>query len=169
MPRPFRLHPLDGLVALMGVGTLLLIYGGTRPRLDEYEPAISEADAASVVKLSWKDLKSLDAQSGEAGAELRALDGETVAMPGYIVPLEDEQSRSAYFLLVPYVGACIHSPAPPANQIIVVEMETGPVEFEMWEPYWATGVLSIETTESPYGPVGFQMRGLRIDPLEISE
>lgn len=46
--------------------------------------------------------------------------GETVRIPGYIVPLEYDGSKIKQFLLVPYVGACIHVPPPPANQLIYV-------------------------------------------------
>ena len=63
-------------------------------------------------------------------------DGQLVRVPGYIVPLEDFQAQTSRFLLVPYVGACIHSPPPPPNQIVAVVMVDGPVDFEMWEAYW---------------------------------
>ena len=44
------------------------------------------------------------------------LDGAKVRLPGYIVPL-DFKASSEYdeFLLVPYFGACLHTP-PPAAQ-----------------------------------------------------
>ena len=36
------------------------------------------------------------------------------------MPLDGEREKTREFLLVPYFGACIHAPAPPANQVIHV-------------------------------------------------
>ena len=47
------------------------------------------------------------------------LDGKRVKIPAYVTPLEfDGQTRMSEFLLVPYVGACLHTPPPPANQVV---------------------------------------------------
>ena len=43
-----------------------------------------------------------------------------VRLPGYAVPLDADRSDKREFLLVPYFGACIHTPPPPANQIVLV-------------------------------------------------
>ena len=52
---------------------------------------------------------------------VQSLDGQHIRLPGYIVPLEvSEEGRTTEFLLVPYFGACIHTPPPPANQIVHV-------------------------------------------------
>ena len=48
------------------------------------------------------------------------MDGARVRLPGYVVPLEEVKGELKEFLLVPYFGACIHSPPPPANQIVHV-------------------------------------------------
>ena len=50
------------------------------------------------------------------------LDGQTVRIPGYLLPLELIGDRVNEFLLVPYVGACIHVPPPPLNQIVSVKI-----------------------------------------------
>ena len=43
-------------------------------------------------------------------------DGKTVRLPGYIVPLDYDGTGTKEFLLVPYVGACIHvRHHPPIN------------------------------------------------------
>ena len=52
-----------------------------------------------------------------------ALNDSMVTISGYVVPLDWSDSRSlSEFLLVPYFGACIHSPPPPANQIIHIQL-----------------------------------------------
>lgn len=49
-----------------------------------------------------------------------ALDGSAAKLSGFVVPLDNTQSGIREFLLVPYFGACIHTPPPPANQIVHV-------------------------------------------------
>ncbi len=73
------------------------------------------------------------------------LDGNTVRMPGYLLPLELREKKVTEFLLVPWVGACIHTPPPPANQIIHVKLTN---EFEtnggLYTPVWVSGVIKTE-------------------------
>lgn len=49
-----------------------------------------------------------------------ALDGKAAKLSGFVVPLDASQDGIREFLLVPYFGACIHTPPPPANQIVHV-------------------------------------------------
>ena len=49
-----------------------------------------------------------------------SLNGRRVRLSGYVVPLKHKGRRVSEFLLVPYVGACIHVPPPPQNQIVYV-------------------------------------------------
>ena len=49
-----------------------------------------------------------------------ALDGASGKLAGYLVPLDPVKGELKQFLLVPYFGACIHTPPPPANQIVHV-------------------------------------------------
>ena len=48
------------------------------------------------------------------------LNGKRIRMPGYLLPLEFSEEGVRDFLLVPYVGASIHVPPPPANQFVMV-------------------------------------------------
>ena len=45
----------------------------------------------------------------------KALHGAYIRMPGFIIPLELDADGVIEFVLVPYVGACIHVPPPPPN------------------------------------------------------
>ena len=53
------------------------------------------------------------------------LNDKNIRMPGYLLPLEFENRKVTEFLLVPWVGACIHTPPPPPNQIVHVKLENG--------------------------------------------
>jgi len=76
----------------------------------------------------------------------KALDGQLVRLPGYLLPLEFSGKRVTEFLLVPWVGACIHTPPPPPNQIVHVKSEKA---FEMsgvFMPVWVTGHLAAKAS-----------------------
>lgn len=82
-----------------------------------------------------------------ARAVVDELDGESVRMPGYLLPLEYKGRYVKEFLLVPWVGACIHTPPPPPNQIVYVVVKEGP-GFEsksIYEPVWVLGEISVKS------------------------
>jgi hypothetical protein len=72
-----------------------------------------------------------------------ALDGQRIRMPGYALPLEFKDTKVIEFLLVPYVGACIHVPPPPENQMVHV-LADKPFKVEgMYTAVWVTGEMSV--------------------------
>lgn len=70
-----------------------------------------------------------------------ALLDQEIRLPGYLLPLEFEGRKAVEFLLVPTVGACIHTPPPPANQVVVVRYDDGFEANGLFEPVWITGKL----------------------------
>ena len=95
------------------------------------------------------------------------LDGRLVTLPGYVVPLDfDGQTRLEEFLLVPYFGACIHTPPPPANQIVMASLES-PVEIaDTYEPVVLRGILRTESTSSQLADTGYSMDVLAVEAYE---
>ena len=67
-------------------------------------------------------------------------------MPGYLLPLEFSGRKATEFLLVPWVGACIHTPPPPPNQIVhvLLEIENAFESRSVYEPVWVTGQMSTQ-------------------------
>jgi hypothetical protein len=91
------------------------------------------------------------------------LDGMTVKLPGYVVPLEDVRGELKEFLLVPYYGACIHTPPPPANQIVHV-LTGKPVKgIRMMDAVWVIGTLKTQRGESSMGASGYVMEGVTVE------
>jgi hypothetical protein len=89
-----------------------------------------------------------DQKQARARALNTALDGRIVRMPGYLLPLEYSGKLVTEFLLVPWVGACIHTPPPPPNQIVHVKADK-PVEYNgLFRPVWVTGKLSAAATRT---------------------
>lgn len=140
----------------------LTVVAQVRDRMDEgYEITEEQQDLYDEVMESLQDqeidvdylLSIRESVSEERVAKTRMADPELnqseVKIPGYLLPLEFENQTVTEFLLVPYVGACIHTPPPPPNQIVHVTFPRG---FEMpgdiYTPVWVEGKMLVEKTES---------------------
>jgi len=137
--------------------------------VDNTTVSLLAADIAPVVddpvELSWRNLAALDYRSGEMSDQLRDLVGKPVKIPGFTVPLEDFASSATEFLLVPYVGACVHTPPPPPNQLVYVEMDEGKrATMDGWNPVWLEGILHIEDVNSVYGSSSYRVVGTSVRP-----
>lgn len=85
------------------------------------------------------------------------LHGVRVRLPGYVVPLDSaEPGKLTQFLLVPYFGACVHSPPPPANQIVQVTLKS-PGNWRTMDVVWVQGVLSTQRQDSAMGVSGYAL------------
>lgn len=87
------------------------------------------------------------------------LDGQLVRIPGYVVPFDfNSKNRQSEFLFVPYMGACIHTPPPPPNQLIFIRAEPAVKIKDIWVPYWVEGTLSTEKTENEIGDTAYALQ-----------
>jgi hypothetical protein len=83
-----------------------------------------------------------------AGSVNKDLDGRFVRIPGYVLPLEMSGKEITEFLLVPWVGACVHTPPPPLNQIVHVKTQK-PIDVRaMFDPVWVTGRMTTNRTRT---------------------
>jgi hypothetical protein len=131
----------------------------------------------------YKDLKALnldtlkdnDPKADEALKKMRKMWdnapinplilGQSVRLPGYMVPLEDLPEGTKEFLLVPYFGACVHSPPPPANQIVHVVLDKPTKRFRMMDTLWVTGPLSATKTDSHMGVSSYRIDAKLVAPF----
>ncbi len=95
-----------------------------------------------------------------------AMEGKAVRIPGYVVPLEETADGMTEFLLVPYFGACIHSPPPPANQIVHVLPAQAARSLRSMDPVWVSGTLQRVRTDSMMGTAGYRLQAQRVDPYK---
>jgi len=90
---------------------------------------------------------------------VKELNGKKIRIPGYTVPFEygaDAQIRE--FLLVPYFGACIHSPPPPPNQTIFI-MADKPIKMnDLAQAVWIEGVIYTQTQESDLADAAYTIK-----------
>ena len=103
-----------------------------------------------------------------------ALDGSEIKMAGYLLPLEYTEKGETEFLLVPYVGACIHTPAPPPNQIVFVELSKPYKPTELYAPVWITGTMRTKVSTKALSyvdgsadiPVGYSLEAKLIETYQ---
>ena len=95
------------------------------------------------------------------------LDGRRVRLGGYVLPFDFTGSREiTRFLLVPYVGACIHVPPPPPNQLVFVTTEE-PVEVSgLWDPVYAEGVMRTARHDNELGDTAYTLELISLTPYE---
>jgi len=94
------------------------------------------------------------------------LDGAYIKMPGFIIPFEISNGGVTEFMLVPYVGACIHTPPPPANQLVLVNSSKPWPSDELWDAVWVTGTMRTQLQSTDLGQTGYSIIA---DDMEVYE
>ncbi len=93
-----------------------------------------------------------------------ALDGAYIKMPGFIIPMDLTAQGVSSFILVPYMGACIHTPPPPPNQLVFVTTTTPWSSDNLWDAVWVTGQMQHELQTTEIADTGYL---LEADLMEI--
>ena len=98
---------------------------------------------------------------------VKALDGQSVSLPGFVVPLEGDSELITEFLLVPYFGACIHVPPPPPNQLVHVTIKGGVPIDSLYDAIVVTGIIKTQTWSGEIAQVGYTMQAVGVTPFEL--
>lgn len=119
-------------------------------------------------QLNPQEAEELIAIVAENGNEIvHRFDGQKISIRGYLVPLDFSTKKATEFVLVPFLGACIHVPPPPPNQIILVSYDTGipmqEIEDVIFHSFTVTGVLESKAQDTELAQVGYSMTASRID------
>ncbi len=119
-----------------------------------------------------QEIKEL--RTRRAFAVVPELNGQTIRMPGFVLPLEYAGKKVTEFLLVPWVGACIHTPPPPPNQIVhvVVDENMARESTGLFEPVSVTGTMFTKSVSkslflvdgSSDINVGYTMQARMVEP-----
>ena len=144
------------------------------------EPWVKEMtkEMAAVGKLS--NLQDSSDEANKAMAVMRKKFDEApivksqlnkkVRLPGYVVPLDAERSDKREFLLVPYFGACIHTPPPPANQIVLIR-PTAQSKIkklpESMDIVWVEGEIKEGRVATSQGVSGYLLEAVSVVPYEV--
>lgn len=121
---------------------------------------LSGANAATI---TWDDLKA-PPQSSES---------EEIA--GFLLPIDYEGDYVYQFMLLPWAGACSHTPPPPSNQVVLVTPEE-PIRIERtYEPVSVRGELKVSPDVSQLFVLDgvswiesdYRIRHARVEPADI--
>jgi hypothetical protein len=153
-------------------------------------PAYGEDTESEILDLAWVDLlppgeperiaqlqqmRALQTGFSHFGVEampqiktfnvVEELEGQHVRLGGYVLPFDfGANNEISRFLLVPYVGACIHVPPPPPNQLVYVTTSE-PVEITgLWDPVFAEGIMRTRTHENELGDTAYTLELIALHP-----
>ena len=93
-----------------------------------------------------------------------SLNGTRIRIPGFVVPLEMSREEVREFLLVPYFGACIHTPPPPANNTIHVFPAKAVKGIRAMDTVWVSGELTVQHSNTEWGTAGYRIKAEKIVP-----
>jgi uncharacterized protein len=122
-----------------------------------YEPPAPNAES------KWMSGAGKVTASSAPAPVVAELNGKRVRIGGYVVPLDFDATKVTEFLLVPFVGACIHVPPPPANQIIYVKSAAGIALKGEFDPVYVTGTLTTEGQFTGLAETGYSIVADAVD------
>lgn len=100
----------------------------------------------------------------EAAAVTDKYNGQIVRLPGFVVPLDFDSTGTTMFILAPFVGACIHVPPPPANQLVLVTTEEPYFSEGLYDPVYVTGMFGAAATSTGLAEIGYALSAEQIEP-----
>ena len=160
-----------GVVGLVAVGARSMIVGPNAVDLtwDQLLPEVAKKEGVGGALggiIQHGQLAGYQMTKPENVALVTDRVGQRVRLPGYVVPLDFDGSKVTGFLLVPYMGACIHVPPPPPNQIVYVHTKE-PIEVdEIFEAVWATGKFEASLMSTGLAQVGYRIVDATVGPYE---
>lgn len=129
---------------------------------------------APLRKLDLATLSDSDPRAQEAMASLQAswdnapvapaMNGAAIRIAGFIVPLERDGDAVSELLLVPYFGACVHVPPPPANQIIHVLLDPPLEGARTMDTLWVSGILETRRSPTSLGTSAYRLKAVNSSP-----
>jgi hypothetical protein len=143
----------------------LKTFFGARPANPSGSTAPGSPDHGAAA-MSGTDARWMSAPakpSDVPAAVVAELDGKRIHIGGYVVPLDFDSTRVKEFLLVPFVGACIHVPPPPANQIVYVKSEAGIDVKGTFDPVWVTGTLKVTPAATALAEAGYSLDAEKVE------
>ena len=130
---------------------------GATPGTAGYEPPPPNQEA------KWMSGAGKVTASSIPAPVVQDLNGKRVRIGGYVVPLDFDATKVTEFLLVPFVGACIHVPPPPANQIIYVTSAKGIEVGRVFDPVYVTGTMSVSFTSTGLADAGYSISADQVE------
>ncbi len=156
--------------SLLAIAVATILSGCTKPAaiealdLDWHDLLPPGAvDPGQVLRGRIEHADASRAQQLVQSAGVRAdLDGKTVRLPGFVVPLDYDGTGLSSFLLVPFVGACVHVPPPPPNQIVYVTSEEPVESRRLFDAVVVTGVIQSARESTELAESGYRLAAIQV-------
>ncbi|MDX1452773.1 MAG: DUF3299 domain-containing protein [Oleiphilaceae bacterium] len=132
----------------------------------DWVPEFNEQEYAPDLSDEEDDAAWLSQFNSMPAPTVPELNNQPLRIPGYVLPVKYDGSKVYEFLLVPYVGACIHVPPPPANQMVYVILDQPLEAAQLWEPVWASGIMKTEIADTKLATAGYKMLKATIERYE---
>lgn len=166
------IRPLHRRTLLAGMAASTLVPGIARAEdyvdleWDDLLPQDTETTPAPLRDLLPHDeAMPLSSQQPTSSGVRSDWNGRIVRLPGFIVPIDYEGTSVTAFILVPYVGACVHVPPPPPNQLVFVTTTT-PYDSEgLFEAVNVIGMFGVSSLTTQYAKIGYALSADKIEPF----
>lgn len=162
---------LDRRAVLAGMGALGLSGGAAAARefvdlnwtdlVPEGQPAIPPV-LQSMIQHDGPDLSGQQPPSQGVRTDWN---GQTVRLPGFMIPLDFSGVGVTTFILVPFVGACIHVPPPPANQLVFVTTNDPFESAGMFDAVRVVGRLDTASMTTQLADIAYAMAADKITKI----
>ena len=164
-------HLLDRRALLTALGVLAITPGAAfaKDYIDlEWTDLVPEGQQAippGIQGLIQHDGPDLSRQQPPSQGVRTDWNGEIVRLPGFIVPIDFFGSGVTAFILVPFVGACVHVPPPPANQLVFVTTEKPYESSGLFEPVNVIGMFGTASTSTQLADIAYALSADHIEPF----
>jgi hypothetical protein len=164
-----RLLQRRALLASMAASTILPSIARAEDYIDlDWEDLLPEATSsipnALRSLLPHDEQLPLTSQQPESSGVRTDWNGQIVRIPGFIVPIDYKGTGVTAFILVPYVGACVHVPPPPANQLVFVTTQTPYESDGLFEPVNVIGMFGVSSLTTHLADIGYALSADEIVP-----
>lgn len=131
-----------------------------KDQLDKFEEDDYSPEAEALYKKINEELNNAPAN--------QLINNKHISLPGFIAPLNQHNGVITEFLLVPYFGACIHVPPPPANQTVFVKVadNNGIKIDDSYGAFWISGNILIDGKKTDIGMAGYHIKNAVIEPYD---
>ena len=161
-----RRHLLAGLGALAFVPKAAHAEGYIDLEWADLVPRGQRARDAILQGLIQHDQAPLSSQQPPSNGVRTDWNGQIVRLPGFIVPIDYSGTAVRAFILVPFVGACVHVPPPPANQLVFVTTSTPYESAGLYEPVNVIGMFGTASTSTQLADIAYALSADRIEPFK---
>lgn len=141
--------------------------------------------AEDIIDLKWRDLvpegepsippsiqglfghnetETLTSEQPRSSGVRTDWNGQIVSLPGFMVPIDYSGTGVTAFILVPYVGACVHVPPPPANQLVFVTTSTPYENSGLFEAVTVVGMFGTASTSTQLADISYALSADFIEP-----